>query len=215
MTRMQWDQNSDRYYEKGLDRGVFYNSKGEGVPWNGLVSVVEEVTSAEPKAIYVDGVKRALGVYRQDFYARLETLSTPKEFLECEGVSSIAHGLFATAQGQKFFSLSYRTNVINAFDSGDENYNIHLIYNAVAIPESRVQTTQTDSAGISTRTWTIHAVPPASTQASYFPSAHLIIEKKLIDPAIFAEVEDYLYGSEWLDSRIPHPDILIRMLQQR
>ncbi len=42
MPAIVWDNIGDRFYESGLDRGVLYLSDGSGVPWNGLISIIEK-----------------------------------------------------------------------------------------------------------------------------------------------------------------------------
>ena len=56
MARLEWDADSKRLYEVGVDRGVLYprNSEdgnyGAGVAWNGLTNVTESPSGAEPTA---------------------------------------------------------------------------------------------------------------------------------------------------------------------
>ncbi len=62
MTELVWDETGKRFYETGVDHGVLYlpNSQGvynNGVAWNGLTSVSEAPSGAEPNAQYADNIK--------------------------------------------------------------------------------------------------------------------------------------------------------------
>ena len=50
-----WDLVGERFYETGVDHGVLYipdvsGVYNDGVAWNGLVSVTESPSGAEPSA---------------------------------------------------------------------------------------------------------------------------------------------------------------------
>ncbi len=55
MAKLFWDNVGERFYETGVDHGVLYlpDSSGTyvtGVAWNGLTSVSETPSGAEPTA---------------------------------------------------------------------------------------------------------------------------------------------------------------------
>jgi hypothetical protein len=54
MTKLAWDLTGQRIFETGVDHGVLYipDSAGayvNGVAWNGLTTVTEKPTGADPK----------------------------------------------------------------------------------------------------------------------------------------------------------------------
>ena len=62
---MKWDQTGERFYETGVKQGALYpqGPDGEyktGVPWNGLISVSESPSGAEPTALWADDTKYLL-----------------------------------------------------------------------------------------------------------------------------------------------------------
>ncbi len=62
MAQLVWDELGQRYYETGVDHGVLYlpNNQGayiDGVAWNGLTSISESPSGAEPNAQYADNIK--------------------------------------------------------------------------------------------------------------------------------------------------------------
>ena len=62
MSKLVWDKTGERYYETGVNQGVLY-LRGEGgtypkgVAWNGLISVTESPSGAEPTPFYADNIK--------------------------------------------------------------------------------------------------------------------------------------------------------------
>ena len=55
MSTLVWDKTGQRFYETGVDHGVLYlpDSFGayvDGVAWNGLTTVTETPSGAEPNA---------------------------------------------------------------------------------------------------------------------------------------------------------------------
>src|SRR5699024_2977998 len=72
MPKLTWDQVGERLYETGVDRGVLYpqgssGTYGTGVAWNGLVSVTESPTGAEPSPQYADNIKYLNLVSAEEF----------------------------------------------------------------------------------------------------------------------------------------------------
>ena len=57
MTKLKWDQDTQRTYETGLKNGVLFTKKDDGtynkgVAWNGLTSVSESPSGADETALY-------------------------------------------------------------------------------------------------------------------------------------------------------------------
>lgn len=111
MSRLLWDQPSERDYDSGLDRGVFYPANGPAQVWNGLVSVEESPSEAEVRARYLDGRKIGNTHGRGVFHATVEAYTYPEEI-------------------NSRFGFTYR--VTTAF-----GHKIHLVYNALAAPSTR------------------------------------------------------------------------------
>ena len=58
MSKLVWDQTSERLYETGVDRGVVYPQVGaaypKGAAWNGLIGVTLSPSGAEPTPLYAN-----------------------------------------------------------------------------------------------------------------------------------------------------------------
>jgi hypothetical protein len=209
MAKLTWDGYAERFYELGIDRGVLYVGAEVGVAWTGLVSITENISGGEPRPYYIDGEKYLNLLSSEEFAATLEAFACPAEFGVCDGNVSIHTGLVATQQPRKAFGLSYRTLVGNDVDGSDHAYKLHLVYNALAAPSQRNNTTLGGSSDPLKLSWVISTKPPAIT--GYKPTAHLVIDSRDTDPSVLSDVEDLLYGTVSTDPTLPLPDDLIAL----
>lgn len=201
MTALVWDERGDRIFESGVDRGVLYLSDGQGIPWNGLISVNEGSPSNNASPVYYDGVKFADVLALGDFSASLKAYTYPDEFLEFEGTLEVGNGLFVTNQPVSRFGLSYRTKIGNDVDGQDHAYKIHVLYNLIAVPsEKSYETHSADSSAIEFE-WTITAIPGEIER--FRPTAHLIFDTRNMGALLLKDVEDVLYGNELNNATLP------------
>lgn len=200
MTSLLWDQIETRFYESGVDRGVLYLSDGKGIPWNGLISVIEKPSNGVGIPLYFDGIKYSDILPIPDYTMSLKAYTYPDEFLEFEGVVGGGNGLFVTNQTLKRFSLSYRT-MIKDSESNDLGYKLHILYNLLAIPsEKTYQTMSTDANPIEFE-WNITAIPDKIS--GFTPSSHLILDSRRMSPLLLSDVEATLYGTSANDAQLP------------
>lgn len=211
MTRLTWGALGERTYELGVDRGVLYPQIGDGVAWNGLVSVTESPTGAEATPYYQNGIRFLNVLSIEEFEATIEALSAPAEFRSADGSAALANGLFATQQPRKPFGLSYRTKV-NTDTQADVHHKIHLVYNAYASPAERANTTITDVLEPLSLSWLITTIPEAIENQR--PSAHLVIDTRVLDDVVIDAIEDVLYGAEGEEPRLPLPEELVSIITQ-
>lgn len=201
MSRIEWNKPGERFYEVGVDLGVLYPKAGPGVPWNGLVGVNENQTGGDVEPLYFNGVKYRDLVSFEDFQASLEAFSAPSEFAACDGTRQLAPGFFAGQQPRQTFGLSYRTLKGNDLIGTEYGYKIHLVYNCTANPSARNNRTITGGVDIPTRSWTIDTVPPPAS--TFKPTAHLMLDSTLVDPAKLDQIEGMLYGTDTSDAYLP------------
>ena len=211
MSRLTWGALTERFFETGVDRGVLYVGVSAGVPWNGLVSVSESPTGGEPKPAYIDGHKFRNIASSEEFEATLEAFTAPKEFAPCDGSVSIQNGLIATQQPRRAFGLSYRTKVGNAVDGVDHAYKIHLVYNSLAAPAQRINTTLSDSQGLNALSWSLTTLPPSLT--GYKPTAHWIIDSRTTPRGLLLAIENMLYGTSAAAARMPLVSELVTLFK--
>jgi hypothetical protein len=212
MTELSWGNYGERYFETGVDRGVLYVPGMDGVAWNGLIAVSESPSGGEPKAHYIDGVKYLNHPSREEYEATIEAYTYPIEFDICEGVATIddeSKGLFATQQGRKPFSFSYRTLIGNDGDGVDFGYKLHIVYNALAAPSQRNYQTISDDPDLIAFSWDITTKPIPVQGASY--SSHIVLDTRTTWPWVVEAVENLLYGTEDTPPTLPTPEELIAL----
>jgi len=200
MPALVWDQVGERIYETGISKGVLYKSDGYGVPWNGLTSVDEDI-STEAEAVYFDGVKFNDIVTVGDFSATLRAFTYPDEFLPYEGTVEEQTGFYIANQRPSRFSMSYQTLIGDDVVGVECGYKIHILYNLTAIPSQKTYQTMSVDAEPIEFEWQITSIP--EILENYRPTAHVIINSCKIDPYLLQDIEDILYGDEEDQAHLP------------
>lgn len=206
MTTLQWDQVGEKTFETGLDRGVLYLTDGNGVVWNGLVSVTEQGPANLAISLYFDGVKYADTVAIQEFLAVLKAYTYPDEFLECEGVYDAGHGMHVTNQPPQRFGLSYRTSVGDDESGLDAGYKIHVLYNLLAFPAQKAYQSLSAAMEPILFEWNLSAVPEKIP--GFQPTAHFIFDSREMSPVLLQDLEDTLYGDGTTTPTLPDASTL-------
>lgn len=187
MIGLEW---SERNYEVGVDRGVFYPQNSPGVVWDGLISV-EEAYDSEEQIRYLDGVK-------------LQGLQTPSEFsgnIQAYTYPDAFEDLLARHQFRPSFGMSYRTQTADA-------YKIHLVYNVLVTP-TVITHVQGEADAFS---WSFTTLPMPVPGAK--PSAHIIIEVAKAYAWTVEALENVLYGSESTIPSLPTPTEVFDLFEE-
>lgn len=195
MTRLSWNQDLNRKYEFGVDRGVIYLDDGVSAPWNGIVSVTES-QSNNITSYYFDGKKNLDVASTTDYKLSLNAFTTPWELNQALGMTSVVPGFVLTNQPKTKFDFSYRTQIGN-----DLGYKIHLVYNASITPSTLNRSTITDSATLESRSWDIRTAPLVYPNQS--PSAHIVFDSTKMPPEVLSLLESIIYGTSTSDPRLP------------
>ena len=214
--RVKWDQNGERLYETGVDRGMLYpevdNTYPLGVAWNGLMSVEESPSGAEANPIYADNIKYLNLVSVEEFGATIGAYTYPDEWGQCDGSAEIADGVQIGQQTRKEFGFSYRTILGNDIKLNDYGYKIHLIYNCLAAPSSKSYETVNDSPSAAELSWEISTTPiPVE---GYKPTATIVIDSTKTSAEKLKALEDILYGTDTTDPRLPLPDEIMALMKK-
>lgn len=199
MSKIIWDAVGQRIYETGVSNGVLFpmGTGGvytKGIAWNGLVSVTESPSGAEPSPIYADNTKYLNLMSTEEFGASIEAYTYPDEFAECDGSAQIATGVTIGQQSRKMFGLCYRTELGNDIDGTDHGYKIHIIYGALASPSEKAYQTINDSPEAITLSWEVATTPIAV--AGYKPTASMIIDSTKVEASKMTALEKLIYGSD-------------------
>lgn len=216
MTKIVWDESGKHFYETGLDHGVLYpvgekGKYGQGVPWNGLISVSEKPSGAEPNPLYADNIKYLDLMSAEEFSASVEAYTYPEEFEACDGTAYPVAGAAIGQQARKAFGLVYRTKVGNDTDGQDHGYKIHILYNCKASPSEKSYSTVNDSPEAITFSWELSTTPVPVKDHS--PTATLILDSRKIQAETLKKVEDKLFGSDSEEPTFLLPDEVIELMK--
>lgn len=226
--KLEWDKVGERLYETGVSNGVLYpvvdGTYGEGVAWNGLSSVTESPSGAEPTAIYADNIKYLNIMSAEEFGGTIEAYTSPEEFAECDGSKEIAPGVYAGQQNRKIFGLSYKTLLGNDTDNNDHGYKIHLIYGCLASPSDKGYTGVNDSPDPLSLSWEFTTTPVEIKTLiegkKLKPTSILTFDSTKVEATKLAALEEILYGKDPASSggadgvaaRLPLPDEVIKIM---
>jgi hypothetical protein len=215
MTKLTWDGTGARLYETGVDHGVLYIPNGSGVydngvAWNGLTTVTESPSGAEPTALYADNIKYLNLISAEEFGATIEAYTYPEEFGQFDGTAAPSNGVNVGQQSRRAFGLSYRTRVGNDLEGSDYGYKLHLIYNATAAPSEKAYGTINDSPEAITFSWEL-TTTPVYAGATLKPTAQITIDSTTADATALAALEDLLYGTVGQDPKLPTPEEVLAL----
>lgn len=194
MTQLKWNDVGNRFFEAGVDRGVFYKSNGSGIAWNGLTSVSETPSGGEARPYYLDGIKYLNTSAPEEYGGTIEAFTFPEAFAEYDGTMELYDGFSVNLQPRKPFGLSYRTRIGNDLAGVDYGYKIHIIYNVLAAPASRSYSTMGSNIDPLNFSWTFTTMP-VYVKDGFNRTAHVIIDSTKVSIALVRAVEGHLYGS--------------------
>lgn len=200
MSVIEWDQATERFFEVGLDRGVLYLEDSSGVPWNGLLSVDEDV-NASSDALYFNGEKLLDYISEEDSGLKIKAFTYPDAFLEYDGNLEVETGLFVTQQPRKSFGLSYRTLVGDGVVGEQLGYKIHLWYNLTAVSDPTSYETMDSNIDPITFGWSATTRP--NVIEDYAPTAYVFADSRYMDPGVLSALEDILYGTGISEPTLP------------
>ena len=218
MSRLVWDKTGDRLYETGVKQCVLYpqvsGAYPKGVAWNGITSVTESPSGAEPSPLYADDIKYLNLMSTEEFGASIEAYMYPEEFEACDGSAEIAPGVSIGQQKRQSFGLCYRTIIGNDTESNEHGYKLHIIYGALAAPSEKAYATVNDSPEAITFSWELSTTPVNVTGGN--PTASLTIDSTKVKAEKLKALEDILYGSESESTgpRLPLPDEIATLLKE-
>lgn len=215
--RLKWDQTGEKTYETGVSNGVLYPQKSDGsydhgVAWNGLSSVNESPSGAEPTKIYADNIAYLTLISAEEFGATVEAYTYPDEFAECDGSAEVADGVTVGQQDRKPFGMAYKTIVGNDTEKNAHGYKLHVIYGATAAPSEKSYGTVNDSPEAITFSWELSTTPVEV--ADHEPTASITIDSTKADKEKLKALEDILFGSEESEARLPLPDEIITLMKK-
>lgn len=214
MSKLVWDQTSERLYETGVDRGVVYPQVGaaypQGAAWNGLTGVTLSPSGAEPTPLYANNHKYLNLMSVEELGGTIEAYTYPDEFAACNGLATLAPGVRIGQQKRKTFGLCFRTMIGNDVDGTAYGYKLHLVYGALASPSEESNATINDSPEAKTMSWEFSTTPVEAN--GFEPTSHLEIDSTAVEAEKLAALEAILYGSDEEEARLPLPDEVAQII---
>lgn len=194
---IEWDKLGERFYEMGVDHGVLYPQRNGayplGVAWNGLTSVTDSPSGAEPSPQYADNIKYIVLYSNEEFGGTIECFYYPDEWGECNGEEDIAEGVMIGQQKRIPFGFAYRTKLGNDTEMSELGYKIHLWYGCTSSPSEQSHGTVNDSPEAGTFSYEITSTPVPLE--GHRPVSSIVIDSTKVDQEKLKELEQILYGT--------------------
>lgn len=214
---LSWDGVGEKIYESGVDHGVLYIPTALGVydtgfAWNGLVSVTESPSGAEPNPQFADNIKYLNLLSAEEFAGTIEAFTYPDEFGQCDGSVEPEVGVVLGQQARKSFGLCFRSKIGNDVDGVDHGYKLHLVYGALVSPSEKAYQTINESPEAIAFSWDFTTTPAPVT--GYKPTSLIVIDSTKVQPADLAALEVILYGvtgAPGTQPKLPTPDEVIAL----
>lgn len=214
MAKLMWDQIGEKFYETGVDRGVIYPmagaAYGAGEAWNGLMSVDEQPSGAEPTPLYANNRKYLELMSVEEFGMTIGAYTFPKSFYQCLGKKELAPGVYVSQQTHVPFGMTYRTLIGNDTEKNAHGYKIHLVYGATAKPSEKGNKSVNESPEAAEMSWECSTT--AVDIPGCDPAAHIEIDSTTVSKETLEAIEAILYGSESEEARMIMPDELATLL---
>lgn len=214
MSKLVWDQVTERLYETGVDRGVVYPMVGGAYPkgeaWNGLTNVTLSPSGAEPTPLYANNHKYLNLMSVEELGGTIEAYTFPEAFAACNGFGELAAGVRIGQQKRKTFGFCFRNLIGNDEEGTSHGYKLHLIYGALASPSEDANATINDSPEPKTMSWEFSTTPVELE--GFEPTSHIEIDSTTVDAEKLAALEALLYGSESQEAKLPLPSEIVTLL---
>lgn len=222
MSRIVWDEVGSRFYETGISKGVLYpqDKSGQypkGVAWNGLRSINESPSGAEPTDLYADNIKYATMRSSETLSYTIAAYTYPDEWAACDGSAEPVDGLKIGQQPRVSFGISYVTEINNDTPTSDDDGQlIHLLYGSTAAPSERNYQTINDSPEAIEFSWEATTTPVSIE--GYKASSNIVIDTRKIKKleggeAKLKQFEDIIWGTDDAEPRLPLPDEIISIFK--
>ena len=215
MSKLVWDQISEKVYETGVEQVALYKQESgaypNGVAWNGVTALNISPSGAEPTPLYANDTKYLNLMSNEELGYTIEAYTYPEEWEECDGSAEPTKGVYLGQQPRVKFGLVAKTLVGNDTEGTAYGYKLHLFYGCLASPAEESHSTVNDSPEAITFSWTVSTEPVAV--AGYKPTSYICIDSTKVDATKLASLEAILYGGEDTEAHLPLPEEVISTLK--
>lgn len=202
-----FDKEETRIYENGVSNCAIFlydaasgdygkTNKNGGVCWNGITSIHEHPSGAEPHPIYMDGVKCLNLFTTEEFCATIDAYTYPEEFALCDGSSEIISGCYFGEQPRKKFGLAYTTKVCNAVNGDDYSEQLHIVYGAKASPSEKQYQAINSDPDIVCFSWELTTMPVSFyLDNREYNTSTVVVDRKKVGSKKYKKLLDVIYGT--------------------
>ena len=214
MAVLTWDQEAQKLFETGVEKGVLFpvgdDGYGNGEAWNGLINVTESPSGAEPTALYANNKKYGEIMSNEDFAFSIEAYMYPDGYAPCLGYKEIAPGVYATQQSRKSFGFAYKSLIGNDTEGIKHGYKLHLVYGAKAKPSEKSNATVNESSEAVTMSWECSTTPVEIPNGD--PTSHLVFDSTKVTSDKLQALENLIYGTADTEAKLPTPAEVITLM---
>lgn len=214
MSKMVWDQISEKTYETGIEQVALYplteGAYSQGVAWNGVTALNLTPSGAEPTPLYANNRKYVTLMSVEELGGTIEAYTYPDEWAECDGSVAAVAGVYVGQQPRKVFGLVGKTLIGNDTVGTKLGYMLHLVYGGLASPSEQSNSTINDSPEAKTMSWEFSTTPVAVV--GYEPTSYIRIDSTKVDASKLAALEKILYGDADTEPRLPLPDEVLTII---
>ena len=198
MTPLTWDEVGESLYETGVDHGVLYLPDEAGVYNDGFR--VEWSHHRHRVAFWCRVLLRSTRTTSstsiwsppRSSAAPIEAFTYPEEFGQCDGTALPARVSPLVSRVARCSACATGPRSATTSTERDHGYKLHLIYGALAAPSEKAYATINDSPEAIAFSWEITTTPVPVTD--HKPTALIVVDSTVVDPADLAALEDLLYG---------------------
>lgn len=214
MSKLVWDQTTEKRYETGIEQVALYKQVDgaypQGVAWNGITALNLTPSGAEPTPLYANNRKYLTLMSVEELGGTIEAYTYPEEWEECDGSAEAAPGVYLGQQPRANFGLVGKTLIGNDTEGTKHGYKLHLVYGCLASPAEESHATVNDSPEAVTFSWEFSTTP---VEVDGFNStSYICIDSTKVAPEKLAAIEAKLYGSESESAMLPMPAEIISMM---
>ena len=215
--KLSWNDAGTRIYETGVNKAALYpvdstGSYGEGIAWNGVISVNASPSGGEVSPVYANNVKIAEIESVVSYGGQIEAYTKPEEFSYCDGMETGIPGLsISPVMKRRRFGLVYRTEIGNDLQDLDFGYRLHIHYGCIATSSEQSYATLNESPELTRFRWTFTSIPTKIT--GFDSSSYICLDSHRVGVANMNLLEDILYGTQWTEPRLPYPDEIFDIVE--
>ena len=218
MSKLTWDNSTERLYETGVQDVALYpmtgtGAYGKGVAWNGITALNLTPSGGEPTPLYANNKKYITLMSVEELGGTIEAYMYPDEWAACNGSVEAADGMYIGQQARIGFGLVAKTIIGNDTEQNKHGFKLHIIYNALASPSETAYATINDSPEVDPMSWEFTTTPVESVVNNVnYSTSHICIDSTKFAAAenggLNANLQallDTLYGTTNTEPELPSP----------